>query len=324
MNKETLKKYFSGRLSSKEQKEVEMFLKSTKNQDDGFWKQIWDESNNKVSEDISNQLQNRIDDFKNTTTKTQGVNHYRLLKIAAVLTVLIGIGSLLFFIMKQPTWETIYNSQMITREVKLKDGSLIWLKPKSSISISNEFNEQQREVKLKGAAYFDVEKDSERPFIVKAGNVKTEVLGTMFNIQAFDFERNVQIVLTEGSVRISMDTLGKQSEIATLEPNQIMVYDKIGNNVSIDRVNFSEEELFKGNKQVFHNEPIVEFLKRMSLLYKLNINIDNLTFEERSARITGVFEIVEPISAINNILFIYNLSIEKTGDIYTVISNKEK
>nr|WP_240966318.1 FecR family protein [Pseudoflavitalea sp. G-6-1-2] len=85
----------------------------------------------------------------------------------------------------------------------LADGSRVWLNAGSSITYPVAFNGESRTVELKGEGYFDVAKDAGKPFKVKTGSVEVEVLGTQFNINAYNDEPIIKTTLVQGSVRVS-------------------------------------------------------------------------------------------------------------------------
>ena len=94
----------------------------------------------------------------------------------------------------------------------LADGTRVWLNATSELEYPVAFNDGERVVRLKGEAYFEVAKDANRPFIVEAGGMRTRVLGTSFNIQAYDDETDVCATLVSGRVQVSL-----QSSRATVD-----------------------------------------------------------------------------------------------------------
>lgn len=90
-----------------------------------------------------------------------------------------------------------------TYQVRLPDGSLVWLNSASSLSYSTALvHSGKRSVNLVGEAYFEISKDKNHPFVVKTGNQEVEVLGTHFNVNAYDDESTAKTTLLEGSVKI--------------------------------------------------------------------------------------------------------------------------
>lgn len=87
--------------------------------------------------------------------------------------------------------------------VSLPDGTMVWLNSASSITYPVSFSGNVREVSLTGEGFFEVKENKEAPFIVKIGQTRVQVLGTGFNIMAYEDEMNMQTTLIHGSVKIS-------------------------------------------------------------------------------------------------------------------------
>ena len=116
--------------------------------------------------------------------------------------------------------EVMFNTMRTPRggeyRLQLPDGSKVWLNAASSITYPNIFTGDTRSVEITGEAYFEVAKDAARPFKVQAGNMKVEVLGTHFNINAYPGEPVIKTTLLEGAVRIQDAVLkpGQQASLA--------------------------------------------------------------------------------------------------------------
>jgi hypothetical protein len=85
----------------------------------------------------------------------------------------------------------------------LVDGTKVWLNAESSIKYFASNTTGKRRVEITGEAYFEVAKYKDRPFIVKKGETEITVLGTHFNVNAYDDEKAISVTLLEGSVRVS-------------------------------------------------------------------------------------------------------------------------
>lgn len=88
-------------------------------------------------------------------------------------------------------------------QLQLPDGSKVWLNAESSITYPVQFAHNERKVSITGEAYFEVAKDKSRPFRVLAADTYIEVLGTHFNVNAYQDEGPVRTTLLEGSVKIN-------------------------------------------------------------------------------------------------------------------------
>lgn len=115
----------------------------------------------------------------------------------------------------------------ITREgerkpLVLTDGTKVWLNAGSRLSYLPGFGAATREVALEGEAFFDVTKDKSRPFVVHAEHVLIKVLGTAFNVKAYDEDQSVTTSLYRGLVSVTRDQAGESQPIL-LYPHQKLI-----------------------------------------------------------------------------------------------------
>src|SRR5690606_1488289 len=108
--------------------------------------------------------------------------------------------------------------------ITLSDGSQVWLNESSTIRYPEHFEKDKREVLLSGEACFDVGPDKKRPFVVKTSKVTTRVLGTSFNVNAYQKEPQTKVTVETGRVAVSLAGDQKeQREVAQLTPQQELV-----------------------------------------------------------------------------------------------------
>lgn len=100
--------------------------------------------------------------------------------------------------------------------VRLSDGTNVWINSCSSIEYPALFTDKRRYVKLEGEAYFEVAYNEEKPFIVQTQQGDVEVLGTSFNIEAYPYDNSFITSLMDGSVKIK-----RNNRYFVLEPNQL-------------------------------------------------------------------------------------------------------
>ena len=126
-----------------------------------------------------------------------------LWKVAAAIAGLLAIGYLTLRL-AGPSAENLSLAALgEIREVSLPDGSLVVLNAGGSLSWPPEFRGPQREVRLKGEAWFEVESDPSHPFIVKLEGAQVEVLGTRFNVKEDSLRGSVSVLVEEGRVAFS-------------------------------------------------------------------------------------------------------------------------
>lgn len=155
----------------------------------------------------------------------------KLIRIAAVFVILIGIWYL-FFKSKD---ETISSNQAIFEiisprgsksQVLLPDGTKVWLNSESKIHYSNNYNQLGREIFLEGEGYFEVKKNPDKPFVVTTSDIRIKALGTTFNIKAYPGDKTIETTLIEGKLEVESGISGKATKLASMEPNQKVTYFK--------------------------------------------------------------------------------------------------
>ncbi|WP_161554475.1 FecR family protein [Sinomicrobium soli] len=109
------------------------------------------------------------------------------------------------------------------QQFQLADGSMIWLGPESSLRYPDAFRGAQREVTLTGEAFFEVSPDKDHPFVIRTGEVSTTVLGTSFNIQAY--EKDLSVTVVTGRVRVVADEKQQEGAEVLLNSDQRAVFD---------------------------------------------------------------------------------------------------
>jgi ferric-dicitrate binding protein FerR (iron transport regulator) len=102
----------------------------------------------------------------------------------------------------------------------LPDSTTVIVHAGSKLEYADDFNEKKREVILTGEAYFDVKKDSRKPFIIRAGGVKTTVLGTAFLVKAYPGTKAVTVTVSSGKVRVE----DEKQVLGELSKDQQLVY----------------------------------------------------------------------------------------------------
>lgn len=165
----------------------------------------------------------------------------------------------------------------------LADGTEVWLSPRTKVSIPNEFNKDNRIIELDGEGYFSVNKDPERPFIVKTQKYDIKVLGTKFNVFAYSESPRFETDLVEGSVHVC--NRENQDDNITLQPNE-KVY--LENNCLVKRNHiFDNEEYLKNGIFKFTGVPFSEILSYLSLWYNVKFELNQATNLEH--KVSGKF-----------------------------------
>lgn len=203
------------------------------------------------------------------------------------------------------TWSNPKASQPL--QLKLPDGSQVWLNAASTISFPSRFSGQERVVEITGEAYFEVKHNAAQPFRVKAGNQTIEDIGTAFNVNAYDDETGVRTTLIEGIVKVQEKKIVKtlkpgedffNGQVAEANTDQAIAWKNglfsFGNTVDLSTA-LREIGRWYGVEIVYEGQvPDREFGGKLPRSLSLNKVIEILSEQKVHARIEGNRLIVQP------------------------------
>ncbi|WP_051292737.1 FecR family protein [Olivibacter sitiensis] len=161
---------------------------------------------------------------------------------------------------------TISTPQGGEYEITLPDGTRVWLNAASSITYPIVFKDGVREVSINGEVYFEVAKNKDKAFVVKAGDTHIKVLGTHFNISAYKDDFSIKTTLIEGSVQVEKGNLAR-----ILKPGQQAETSDRWNNIKVNDVDMEEVLAWKNGYFLFNNENIVSAMKKISRWYNVDV-----------------------------------------------------
>lgn len=149
-------------------------------------------------------------------------------------------------------------------QVTLSDGTKVWLNAASSLTYPSHFTDSRRTVTLHGEAYFEVAKNANKPFIVRTSEQSIVVLGTKFNVQAYEEAALVRTTLVEGSVQVTV-----KSQELILRPGQQAEVQ--GQNLQLKNVDVRDYIAWKDGRFSFDNKPFSEVMSEIGRWYDLKI-----------------------------------------------------
>lgn len=222
----------------------------------------------------------------------------RSLKVAAVIGGIILLSGLLLRNLYPSLSDESFASQTIeapaqlvsNRFIMLPDSSTVLLRPGSSLSYN--FNEKLRRVSFSGEAYFDIKHLSKRPFVIHTRNIVTTVLGTAFNIKAYDGQ-NVEVSVTRGKVSVLDENTKK---LATLTPNQQLLYSNSEKNTVKKPIEASSVTEWIRSDMKFEDLLLEDLATKLEDRYNVKINIHNPALKKCS--ISGGFTGTEPLDQV--------------------------
>lgn len=172
---------------------------------------------------------------------------------------------------------------------ELSDGSKITLESQSELTYDSEFGKTKREVFLTGEAFFEVAKDSQKPFLIYTENLVTKVVGTSFRIEAYEKDKDISVSVRTGKVTVykrgakSINSKLLSTEIV-LVPNQKAVFEK-GHELLVKTLvdqPVQLNNLTQKTSLVFDETKVLEVFRRLENIYGVRINADNDLFEKCS------------------------------------------
>src|SRR5665647_1100001 len=173
--------------------------------------------------------------------------------------------------------------------IVLSDSTVVWLNAGSRLVYPTLFKNKTREVLLFGEAFFEVAKNPEKPFIVKTSDLEIRVLGTQFNVSAYEEDDLVQTVLKEGSVDIRRQgTLFFEHDLV-LKPNQMASYNKTTNDTKVNAVDPDYYTLWTKGLISFDDIDLNRVVKKVERFYNISIGFSDP--EKKIMRISGKLDL---------------------------------
>jgi ferric-dicitrate binding protein FerR (iron transport regulator) len=168
------------------------------------------------------------------------------------------------------------------------DGSKVTLNAKSKLKYPTSFTGKQREIYLDGEAYFEVQRDSSRPFIVHTGNLSTIVLGTKFNVNASQNEKTIEVSLIEGKVKIASGEQNNKKDMVILQPDQQLIYDKTTDVGTVNQFDELKVTGWKDGILKFDDESLAIVFKELEKMYGIKFEIAEQSYN--NIKITANFK----------------------------------
>lgn len=185
--------------------------------------------------------------------------------------------------------------------IVLADGTKVYLNTVSSLKYPTRFNGDQRMVELEGEAYFEVAKNKDKPFIVKSGNQEIEVLGTHFNVHAYDNEPIVKTTLLEGSVAVRY-----KNQKTILKPGQQSNVSDNLNKIIVREVDTEAAIAWKNGRFKFDNADLKSVMKQLERWYGIKAeyrgDVSDVTFNGGTFMNKNLSEVLKVLE-LNNIKF---------------------
>jgi ferric-dicitrate binding protein FerR (iron transport regulator) len=307
-----LYKYFYDELNESELEELRSIINGTP--DEIFKREvdfIWEHESYKIPIDptmkseILQSIHSTIGAEKVVIKKT--INWWKVAAIIMLPIMVIGLSLFLFDNKKDdvlmPQEYVIFSENGQKSQVILPDGTHVCLNSGSEITYTSDFNQTNRNIKLKGEAFFDVKKSASYGFTVEVNSIDIQVLGTAFNVSAYDEDPDIKVSLERGKVEVRQNK--DKQLLAILNPNEQVSVNKTNLSSSITKCDAQIESIWHKNILRLNNVTEEEMFRKLERWYGVNITVQNLgkprrygfTIKDESLReMLELINIITPIS----------------------------
>ena len=234
--------------------------------------------------------------------------------VAAAIAVIVSL-SLFFVVSNNQMIEVQVASGEPVKEIMLPDGSKVWVNHGSTLSFPKTFSSKTRNIKLEGHAFFEVEKNPKKPFIIKADGIQVRVLGTSFEV--YDFKNEPQ--------RVSVRT-GKVEVLHTysdsniyLEKNEQTFYDYEKDKLVKVPIDSEIAIAWRNNVLHFENIPLHRAIKQIERKFGVSINCSDSTLLHKKIRAVYKNESLDTV--LSDLTFVTSSTYTNTNNEITLKSN---
>lgn len=267
MEKELLHKYFRGDTSPQEEKQVMDWAEASA----GNYRQYLEER--KIWNALLIHYTTSAEKVEAFSAQNKSFILWKIGSIAASIALLISLSWIIFTATKEEpqSLQAVMVPAGQRVQLVLGDGTKVWLNSKSTFTYPTSFGKNIREVELDGEGYFEVTKNEKAPFIVKTRKYDIKVLGTTFNVSAYQNKLSAfETSLLEGAVDVST---GDQTEWISLTPNEKVT--EIDGILQKDTINNPEHLRWREGLICLDDEPFENLMRKFAVYYGIDIVINN-------------------------------------------------
>ncbi|MET4139240.1 FecR domain-containing protein [Pedobacter sp. UYP1] len=210
---------------------------------------------------------------------------------------------------KEITYNTIETPKGGQFQLILSDGTKVWLNAASSLRYPSAFGRGDRKVELVGEAYFEVAKNTAKPFLVSSSKQVVEVLGTHFNINAYTNEPVVSTTLLEGSVKVISPFTNTYKIIKPGQQSLVNSGDTNNMGIKVKNIDPDEAVAWKNGYFMFEKEGLASVLRKVSRWYDVEIEnprgekLDKLLFSGTLSKYSDVSKVLRKLELTGSIRF---------------------
>ncbi|NDV46585.1 FecR family protein [Paludibacter sp. 221] len=203
----------------------------------------------------------------------------RVQRVAAILLLPVMALSAYLYFSAQTEKSVVWSEKSVAygdiANVALPDGTVVWLNAGSKIIYPDKFTSKKRQVFFTGEGFFNVAKDTKKPFIVQANESNIEVLGTKFNLKSYAEDKTIKLSLLEGSVAFSSNSKLHEGKKYIMKPGEQVCYNRDKHTIQKSEFSLEQYSSWKDGKYYFKNETLEEITRQLERNFNLKIVIKN-------------------------------------------------
>ncbi len=314
-------KELSGENSAEDQKRLRVWLNEDKENQRIFdsYQATWDEMdrvNGKSFREVDVEwarLENEIDFEASAPKATQRSLFGNLYRYAAALLFVVFAGFAVYYFLNHQGAEQLV-AELQIQEVELSEGSKVTVNSNSKLSYPTTFEKDRRVVSLSGEAFFEIAKDPDRPFIIQAGDIQVEVLGTSFNVKAYENHNEIEVTVSTGKVAVYRPE-NPDEKVILIKGQKAIFYKsttKIETSIN-DNINF---QAWKTKQIIFEDTPLPEVVHIINEIYKSDLKLIGTQLNE--CPVTTTFDNQSLKSVLNVLENTLDLKIEQKGNTFEI------
>ena len=179
-------------------------------------------------------------------------------------------------------WAKYANESAKILKVTLPDGSKVSLFPDTEMSY-NQADRECRQVQLSGEAFFEVQRDERRPFLIYSGSMTTRVLGTSFNVRAYRGSEKFEVSVVSGSVMVTNET----DKELKLSPRQQAILQIKTDELQVVQLPANQQNYWENATLIFDDTPLADVVVQLEKKYNISFEISESL---KTCRLSGTFQ----------------------------------
>lgn len=168
----------------------------------------------------------------------------------------------------------VYSPAGMISKLTLPDGSKVILNNNSTLSYPVKFSGNERKIELDGEAFFEIEKDSLKPFLINTEGMDVRVLGTSFNLKAYEADNEIILSLKDGIVQAETIRKGEKEHIK-LVPGEQLVVDRLAETLERKKVNVNWYTAWIDGRMVYRDETLSRILKDIEQRFDIDVVVQD-------------------------------------------------